>query len=97
MTEAELEENVRQLCEELGILRFHVPRRATWGMTRGLPDDILIGRRGLLWRELKVSTSLSPEQRQVGYLLQAAGQNWAVWHPGHWHSGHIKTELEAIR
>lgn len=95
MTEAELEENVRQMCKTLGVLRFHV--RDSRGMAKGFPDDLLVGRRGILWRELKVAgRRLTPEQRQVGYLLTSLGQNWAVWRERDWPQ-RIQWELEAIR
>jgi hypothetical protein len=95
MSEAELEEGIRALCTDLGILRFHV--RDSRGMNRGLPDDILIGRRGILWRECKTAKGkLTPEQRACGIALRAAGQDWGTWKPADWFSGRIMRELAAL-
>ena len=96
MTEAELEDHIRRACAGLGILRFHIPDAR--GMSRGMPDDLLIGRHGILWRECKSFRGrLTSEQRKVGYALQALGQDWDWWTPADWLSGRIEQELEAIR
>ena len=77
MSEAELEEGIRSLCKDLGILRFHV--RDSRGMNRGLPDDILIGAMGVLWRECKRQKgTVTPEQRACGEALTALGQDFAI-------------------
>jgi hypothetical protein len=95
MTEAELERHINQLCAGLGILRFHVPDSR--GMERGLPDDILIGTYGTLWRECKTEKGkLRPEQTRVGMQLAAHGQDYAVWRPSDLISGRIARELTAI-
>jgi hypothetical protein len=96
MSEADLEEKVQELCEGFGILRFHNPdsRRVR---EKGLPDDILIGARGVLWRELKnMKRKLTPEQEKVGEQLTAHGQDWAVWRPTDLLSRRIEFELRAI-
>jgi hypothetical protein len=95
MTEADLEVEVRGACAERAIAWFHVADSR--GMNRGFPDNVIIGRRGLLWRELKSDGGkLSPEQTAIGYALKALGQDWAVWRPVDWHNGTITTELEGI-
>jgi hypothetical protein len=95
MSEAQLEEHIRSACKQLGILRFHV--RHSLGTTAGLPDDILIGPNGLLWRECKTAKGkLTPAQQKTGEALTAAGQDWATWRPGDWLSGRIARELAAI-
>jgi hypothetical protein len=95
MSEGELEENIRDACKKLGILRFHV--RISKGTTAGLPDDILIGPRGILWRECKNQT-YKPTRAQVetGEALAAIGQDFALWRPEDWLSGRIRLELMAI-
>ena len=96
MSEDELEEQVLELCKDLGILRFHNPdsRRVK---ERGLPDDILIGPRGVLWRELKnMRRKLTTEQEQVGEDLLRNGQDWACWRPCDLLSRRIERELRAI-
>lgn len=96
MTELELEREVRRLLEvyHLGRTAFHVPDSRR--MRRGLPDWIIIGRR-VLWRELKDAyKGLTSEQRHLGYVLQAAGEDWAVWRPVDLHSGRIERELDGL-
>lgn len=96
MTEAELEEHIQRQCERLDIFRFHV-RDSRRGMMRGLPDDILIGRRRVLWRELKSeSGALTPDQRRVGSRLLLAGQDWGVWRPRDLASGIIASQLDRL-
>jgi hypothetical protein len=95
MSEDELEEQIRDACTKLGILRFHV--RISRGTTAGLPDDILIGPRGILWRECKNQTRKpTPAQVKTGKALTAIGQDFALWRPSDWLSGRIQAELAAI-
>jgi hypothetical protein len=95
MSEDELEEQVRDACTKLGILRFHV--RISKGTTAGLPDDILIGPRGILWRELKNQKNKPTRaQRETGAALTAIGQDFAIWRPEDWYSQRIRHELTAI-
>ena len=95
MSEDELEEQIRDACKKLGIIRFHV--RVSKGTTAGLPDDILIGPRGILWRELKTMRGkVTAAQQAMGEALLAAGQDFAIWRPVDWFSGRIRLELMAI-
>jgi hypothetical protein len=95
INEHELEDAIRRQCLARGILRFHV--RDARGMTRGFPDDVLIGARGLLWRELKSEYGmLTPDQRTVRNALRALGQDWALWRPADLQNGRIARELEEI-
>lgn len=91
-----MEREVRRLLQvyRLGTTSFHVPDARR--MTPGLPDWIIIGRR-VLWRELKSDYgAVSREQTRMGYLLQAAGEDYAVWRPVDFHSGRIERELEGL-
>jgi hypothetical protein len=95
MTEAKLEEHVRELCKGLGILRIHVYNSR--GTTPGVPDDILIGPYGVLWRELKTMRGkVTPAQQAMGEALLAAGQDWAVWRPDCLLGGAIAAELTVL-
>ena len=95
MSEAALEEHIRDACKKLGIVRFHV--RVSLGTTAGLPDDILIGPCGILWRECKRQNGKpTPAQVKTGKALTATGQDYAIWKPEDWLSGQITTELMAI-
>jgi hypothetical protein len=63
----------------------------------GWPDLVIIGDRGVLWRELKVPPDrLTSEQRVLGYRLLAAGQDWCVWGPDQWRSGVIEQKLRVL-
>ena len=95
MSEAELEEQIRDACKKLGVIRIHIYHAR--GTTPGVPDDILIGPCGVMWRELKTMTGkVSPAQRAMGEALKAAGQDFAVWRPVHLLSGRIARELAAL-
>lgn len=95
MTEAQLEDNVRALCADLGVLRFHV--RSSRGMAPGWPDDVLIGARGILYRELKTEHGrLSTEQRDTGQAITRAGGSWRTWRPSDLLAGRIAAELTEI-
>ncbi|GAA0287225.1 hypothetical protein GCM10009527_098170 [Actinomadura nitritigenes] len=94
MNEPELEREVRRLLVEHGLMlrAFHVPDAR--GMTRGLPDWIIIGRT-VLWRELKSAHGgVRPEQWAIGDALLAAGEDWAIWRPADLASGRILAELQ---
>ncbi len=59
--------------------------------------NIIIGPRGLLWRERKgPREDVTREQKLTGYTLRALGQDWAVWRPADLASGRIDRELEEI-
>ena len=95
MTERELQEAIRALCRDLRLVAQHYEdSRRCW--VTGWPDLEIIGTR-TLYRELKSARGdLTPEQRQVGYQVQAAGGDWAVWRPADLLSGRITRELTAI-
>ena len=95
MTEAQLEDHVRALCADLGVLRFHV--RNSRGMAPGWPDDVLVGAQGILYRELKSEHGvLSAEQRATGEAINRGRGNWRVWRPSDLLSGQIAAELTEI-
>lgn len=95
MTEATLQETVRQLCQNLKLFHYHPhdSRRSE----PGWPDSVIIGPRGILYRELKSHRgTLTSEQTQVRYLLLAAGADYGVWKPVQLLDGTIARELAAI-
>ncbi len=95
MTHAELQYEVISLCNRLGL---HVHHCAMNRSQAGFPDLVIIGRRGVRWRELKILPDApTSEQRLLGYKLTAAGHDWKVWTPAELASGEIETELEEIR
>lgn len=95
MSEADLQESVRKMCDHLGLAVRHVrDERGNW--LPGWPDLDIVGKR-LIHRELKSQRGqLTPDQRRVGYLLANAGQDWAVWRPSDLLGGTVAKELVAI-
>jgi len=94
MTERDLLDAVRDACRWAGLLAYHTfdSRRSE----RGFPDLVLVGPRGVLWRELKSSRGrLSPAQREWLDMLHRAGSDVDVWRPDDW-PGRVLTELAAI-
>jgi hypothetical protein len=90
-----LDAHVRKLMIDLGLFGYH-PRNSK-GSQAGWPDWVIIGRGGILYRELKAEHgTLSPEQRHVGELITRAGGNWAVWRPRGLLDGSIARELASL-
>lgn len=93
MKESTLEENVRQLCLSLRILRYH-----TYRSTRsapGFPDDVIVGN-WVMFREIKSERGkLSPSQAEWIARLAAVGADVGIWRPSDWMNGKIITELKA--
>src|SRR4051794_40180372 len=87
-----LEANIRKLIKDLNLWAYH-PRNSK-GSQAGWPDWVIIGRAGILYRELKSeSGTVTAEQRHVGELITRAGGNWRVWRPRDLISGAIAKEL----
>lgn len=88
-------EAVRQ-CDQLGLRVFFWPdSRRT--LRKGWPDLTIIGRSGVLFREVKTAFGkLTPEQRLTGYEMTRAGLDWAVWRPGDFAAGTAERELRRI-
>jgi hypothetical protein len=90
-----LDAYVRKAIADLGLFGYH-PRNSK-GSAAGWPDWVIVGRGGILYRELKTEHgSLSPEQRHVGELITRAGGNWAVWRPRDRLDGSIGRELASL-
>lgn len=95
MTEAELEEQIRKLCEDLHVFRYHLPDSRR--VDAGFPDDVLIGPGGVLFRECKTEKgTLRAAQRLVIGLLEAAGADVKVWRPSDLYSGTIQREIIGV-
>jgi hypothetical protein len=99
MTEAIVSE-LAEFLDSFGerIKWIHVPdSRQLWG-TRGSPDYLIVGRRGVLWRECKPrpSSRLSPAQVGWKYMLLASGQDFKVWTARDLADGTCEHEVEAI-
>jgi len=96
MTEAELMERVRRMCDALQLHAFHVrDSRGSWGP--GFPDLVIAGPRGLLFRECKSRDGvLQPDQRRWGSVIAKGGGDWCVWRPRDLQDGTIGRQLAAI-
>jgi hypothetical protein len=95
MSERELQDSIRRLCDDLGLAVQHIhdPRRS-WLV--GWPDLVIVGN-GIIYRELKSERgTLSPEQRAVGDRLELAGADFAVWRPRHLLDGSIAQRLAEL-
>lgn len=97
VTEAELQSWVLELCKVLGLLVFHSgdSRRDSCA---GFPDLLIVGSKGVLYRELKtMSNRVSVDQQRWISRLARAGQSAAVWRPTDWFDDTVGRELKAIR
>jgi hypothetical protein len=96
MSEADLTSHVVATAKRLRILRYHTVRTDPRSEA-GFLDEVLVGRRGVLFRELKMQGKYpSPAQRVWLAKLAAAGEDAEVWRPVDWFSGRILAEMQAI-
>lgn len=95
MTEDQLQREVESLCQKLGLLFHHCCDSKRCRGPRGLPDLIIVGRSGVLFRELKSEDGeTSAEQDRWGWYL---GRDlWRVWRPADLTLGLIQRDLEEI-
>lgn len=97
MTHAELVAEILALCGEHRQLQAFYWPDSRKARRRGWPDFSIGGPAGWIFREVKPDFGIvSGEQRQVGYLMTAAGLDWKVWRPGDLRAGRIKRELRAL-
>lgn len=92
--ERALQSHVTQLCRSLGLRVYHThdSRRSE----PGFPDLVIVGPRGVLWRELKTQKGrIRPEQQEWLDALTSAGQDAAVWRPDDWDT-RIQDELKKV-
>lgn len=95
MRERELEEHVREYCTDLDIIYVHHGRSVQ--VVKGWVDDVLIGHRGVLFRELKTEDgTVSEAQGAVIGRLAMNGLDVQVWRPSDLDSGRIVAELCSI-
>lgn len=110
MTEDDLLTAVIDLCRRHRVLAHHsrpavvgrtAAGRARWATPiqgdAGLPDLVIVGRRGVLFRELKSEVGrLSKEQARWTTTLAVAGADCATWRPSMLRSGQIEAEIRAV-
>lgn len=95
-TEATFLGKVRDLCRYNHLLTYHTHRSDR--SEPGFPDLVIVGRSGVLFRELKTAKGrVSVAQREWLDALNAAGMDADVWRPADLASGRIANELTALR
>lgn len=97
VTEAELQSWVLELSKVLGLLVFHSgdSRRDSCA---GFPDLVIVGSKGVLYRELKrMGPRPTLDQQRWLSRLALARQDAGVWRPVDWFTDRIATELKVIR
>lgn len=100
MTEAELQEQVRLMCQQLGLYHYHPhdSRRSE----RGWPDSTIVRPGRIAFRELKTASGhLTGPQKEFGYLVKSHPGpwvvDWACWRPADLIGGHVGQFLGSIR
>lgn len=95
MSEDDLLATVRQACRTLNLLCYHVWRSDH--SEKGFPDLVIVGVRGVLFRELKNQKNKpTVHQQQWIQALQTAGADAGLWRPSDLYSGRITSELKRI-
>lgn len=90
--EAPLQKYVRRECKTRDLLHYHTYRSQR--SEPGFPDSVIVGPRGVMFRELKSDTG-RPDPEQVRWLsaLRTAGSDAGIWSPQDRRSGRILNEL----
>ena len=92
--EAAFQAEVMSTALRLGLLAYH-PYRSQKSVP-GFPDTVIVGARGVLYRELKMAKGKpSPDQLHWIAALTEAGQNAGIWRPEHW-PRLIVAEMQAL-
>ena len=88
----------QEIVKACVLMKLHVHYCGMRHSQPGWPDLVIVGTRGVLFRELKVPPDqLNSAQRALGYNLLASGMNWAVWTPDDLASCKIIGEIKDIR
>lgn len=96
MTEKDLLEQCRAATKVLGLLCYHThdSRRSE----PGFPDLVIVGRRGVLIRELKTERGrVTSAQHTWLNALDDAGVDADVWRPSDLIDGTILDQIRAVR
>lgn len=95
MREQDLQDLAVRTARAHGVLAYH-----TYDSRKSEPgflDLVLVGRQGVLYRELKSATgTVTPEQEYWMAALLAAGEDVDVWRPAQWDDGTIEREIRAL-
>jgi hypothetical protein len=72
-------------------------RTAVSGDGKGFPDLVIVGPRGVLFRELKAERGrTSPQQAEWTFWLRQAGADMGYWDPADLRAGLILEQLKGI-
>lgn len=96
MPEKDLLEQCRAAAKTLGLLCYHThdSRRSE----PGFPDLVIVGRRGVLIRELKTERGkVTPAQTVWLIALEDAGADVGVWRPAALINGAVLDQMRAVR
>jgi len=92
--EGEFQAEIIQVARLMRLVTYHThdSRRSD----SGFPDLVIVGRTGVLFRELKTDTGkVTPDQEFFIAALKLAGQDAGVWRPTQW-PDQIIAELKAL-
>ena len=96
MAESAQLRHVAELAEQHGVLFHHCRDSRSCSGNAGLPDVILVGPGGVLFRELKGSGYRSPRQTDWHWMLRAAGADTGLWYPTHERDGVVAQQIAAV-
>lgn len=94
ISEGQFQALVVDAARQLGLAVYHThdSRRSE----PGFPDLVIVGKRGVMYRELKTAKGvLSMDQKYWLAILHAAGADAGVWRPGLWPAA-ITHELKVL-
>lgn len=92
--EADFQAEVVKAAKTMGCLVYHT--HDSRKSEKGFPDLVIVGRRGVLYRELKTESGrVTDEQHTWISRLTRAGADAAVWRPSDW-PRRVVTELQAV-
>ena len=95
LPEKTFQDQIIALAKRMGVLVYHTydSRRSV----RGFPDLVIVGARGVLWRELKTDTGrISADQKHWIESLRAAGCDADVWRPSKDWPTRVQREIAAL-
>lgn len=97
MTEREYLAEVYELAAKAPVSVHHC-NDSRYCHGTGFPDLVLIGARGVLWREVKASPGdrATPEQTALLWLLRATGQDARLWTERDLATGKVAEEIASI-
>lgn len=107
MTEDQLQAEAEALCDRLGLQWIHVPDSRRAAGSRGFPDLLAAGPRGIAFMEFKSADGeTSAEQDLWLWMLNKAflglspecegAFEVAVLRPADWEAGRVRSLLESI-